>query len=241
MLYALINGEKASASPDLKAKCPLCGKDVFAKCGEFKINHWSHYVKESCSIWYEPDSVWQGKWKHIFGKENSEVLISKDGKKGIADVLTPTNVVLQFRNSSITIKDIEHREAFYGERMLWVINGFDFRDGFSTFYYPDERSATRVHVGRNSFQAVDDSEHNWEADNDKNIRFEWGTPRRVWIGASRPIFIDFGDAYLFSITEWAGQKFGGGKWFSKERFVEKYGGDKNLLKKWDNLEDQDDY
>jgi hypothetical protein len=51
------------------------------------------------------------------------------------------------------------------------------------------------------------------------------------MGAARHRFIDFGDAYLFMIEDWNAQKFGSGKWISKEKFVEKYGGDKSLLKR----------
>jgi len=224
MLYAMLNGEKIEASTGLKAQCPLCEKDVFARCGGTNANHWAHYEEESCESWSEPETEWHKNWKLVFGKENSEIIIEKDGKRHIADVLTSNHFVIEFQHSPISIITIENREKFYGEKMLWVINGVSFKDHFTTYYNPEERSGRRIYVGHSSQQ-----ESNWELDNDKDIRFEWKQPRRVWIGADKPRFIDFGGAYLFKIRDWSGQRFGGGVWISKKNFVEEHDGDKKLL------------
>jgi hypothetical protein len=53
------------------------------------------------------------------------------------------------------------------------------------------------------------------------------------LDAKQAVLLDFGDAYLFKITEgqWVNSKYGSGKFISKERFVEKYGGSIALLEK----------
>lgn len=232
MLYALINGEKTAANKNLAAHCPLCGNPVFARCGGTNIDHWAHYEDESCDKWSEPETEWHKNWKDIFGKEHSEVVINKNGKKHIADVFTSKEVVIEFQNSPISTTVIDAREAFYGEKMLWVLNGKGIdKKNFITFYYPDERSRTRIHVGHSAVNSNEGQEKNWSSDNNRDIKFQWNYARRVWMGAARHRFIDFGDAYLFMIEDWNAQKFGSGKWISKEKFVEKYGGDKSLLKR----------
>ena len=231
MLYALINGEKTAAIKNSSAICQICGNPVFARCGETNVDHWAHYEDESCDKWSEPETKWHKNWKDIFGKEHSEVVIPKDGKKHIADVYTSKGVVIEFQNSPISTTVIDAREAFYGEKMLWVINSEEIdKKNFLTYYHPDERSSKRIYVGHSAVNSEEEQEKNWASDNIKGIKFQWNYPRRVWMGAVRPRFIDFGDAYLFMIEDWNAQKFGSGKWIFKETFVEKYGGDKSLLK-----------
>lgn len=243
MLYALLNGQKIEAMPNQRANCPSCGKEVFSKCGEEKINHWSHHSHESCEIWYEPETHWHQKWKLIFGADHSEVVIEKDGIRHIADVKTSTDVIIEFQEASIKSEIILDREAFYGKKMLWVINGESFKNNFKVYYHPQKPTNPNVMIGHSVKQAYGNEPRRSDFEVNKYIRFEWSHPRRAWMDAQRPIFLDFGDAYLFWITEWewVNSKFGSGRYISKERFVEKYGGDKILLEKWGSLDDQDDF
>lgn len=48
MFLAKVNNELLEASKRAKGKCPLCGADVKAKCGNVKVNHWAHQNKEEC-------------------------------------------------------------------------------------------------------------------------------------------------------------------------------------------------
>ena len=55
-------------------------------------------------------------------RKNTEVRICKDEKWHIADIYTNSEVVIELQYSSIDKQTIRAREAFYGERMLWLLN-----------------------------------------------------------------------------------------------------------------------
>lgn len=128
MKYALVNDEKIEATPRQQAKCLCWGNDVISKCGELKLWHWAHAKNQICDDWYEPETEWHRDWKFLFGKEHSEVIIKKEGKKHIADVLTWGGVVIELQNSPISTSTIREREEFYGEKMIWVINSEPFSE-----------------------------------------------------------------------------------------------------------------
>lgn len=127
MIWALVENIKIEAIPNTKGTCPLCGGKVFSKCGEVNVWHWTHFKGENCDPWYEPESFWHKHWKMTFGKENAEIGINKDGERHFADILTKDNVVIELQNSPILKPIIREREDFYGERMLWLINGEEFK------------------------------------------------------------------------------------------------------------------
>jgi competence CoiA-like predicted nuclease len=81
----------------------------------------------------------------IFGKDNSEVIIKKDGIKHIADILTKNEVVIELQNSPIQKPIVRRREQFYGEKMLWVINGERFKSNFN-IHKPYDRQVVRAYV-----------------------------------------------------------------------------------------------
>lgn len=58
----------------------------------------------------------------------------------------------------------------------------------------------------------------------KKGTFEWLHPRRSWEEAKRPVFIDFGEEYLYRVTAGMGKEKGSGVKILKEKFIEKYGG-----------------
>jgi hypothetical protein len=130
MEYALYNGLRSAAQPGLKALCEHCGTEVIAKCGSKKIWHWAHTTLENCDSWYEPETAWHRHWKQRFGKQCSEIRILREGVYHIADVLNKDGIVFEFQNSSISSEVIAAREAFYGEKMIWVINGEAFKSSF---------------------------------------------------------------------------------------------------------------
>lgn len=130
MEYALYNGLRTAAQPTLKALCEHCGGGVIAKCGTKKIWHWAHASAEACDAWYEPETQWHRDWKHLFGEGYSEIRIVKDGYYHIADVVNKDGIVFEFQNSAISAEVIAAREAFYGEKMIWVINGEAFKGNF---------------------------------------------------------------------------------------------------------------
>jgi competence CoiA-like predicted nuclease len=78
MVFAIINGEKEHARPDMEGNCPLCDARVFSRCGEINAPHWAHFKDEGCESWYEPETDWHFHWKMVFGKNNAEVVIEKE-------------------------------------------------------------------------------------------------------------------------------------------------------------------
>ena len=74
MKYAIVNNEKVEATKGAKGVCPSCGSDLIAKCGELKVNHWSHKGNRNCDPWWENETEWHRSWKGYFPKEWQEVV-----------------------------------------------------------------------------------------------------------------------------------------------------------------------
>ena len=225
MLFALVNGEKLEAKPNLKGVCPLCSQTVFSKCGEINIWHWAHQKDEGCDSWYEPETQWHKNWKLIFGKDHSEIVISKDGVRHIADVQTSENVIIELQNSPIQKPIIRKRETFYGERMIWIINGKHFKENFSIRPY---------RLSHEEYYLVFNPSSRYYGNESKvvpksTLGFDWSRPRKSWNEVIRIVFIDFGDDKLFWVKKGMGTNTGKGGYVSKEEFVKKYGGDLDLL------------
>lgn len=219
MLFALVDGIKSEATPKQVGVCPLCEEKVFSKCGEINIWHWAHKKGVSCDHWYEPESDWHYHWKQTFGKDNSEVVIKKDGKRHIADIYTKGGVVIELQNSPITKPIIKQREDFYGERMIWVLNGIHFAHNFEIYG-----------SGRNEYYGLDnlllkEGGNHGRLDRNTSLSFSWKYARRSWQGVHRYVFIDFGQEHLFWAKEGMGEVLGDGIYVSKERFITQYGGD----------------
>lgn len=128
-IHASGDYEKISPRPGMRALCPSCGGDVLAKCGSIKAWHWSH-VAADCDPWSEPETEWHLNWKRRFPPECREVVIGNHR----ADVRTKNGIVIEFQHSSISVEEIRDREAFYGERMMWVIDGAKFRKNCPIFW-----------------------------------------------------------------------------------------------------------
>lgn len=232
MLYAIVNSEKVEASPKTLGKCPLCERSVFSKCGEINVWHWAHRRDESCDSWYEPETEWHKNWKLAFGKDNCEIVISKEGVRHIADIQTVGKVVIELQNSPIQKPMIRRREHFYGERMLWVVNGLYFKHNFRILssdidddapFYPQHNYVQTQHsaVDRNTGELVPPPK--------REFMFVWSWPRKSWMDVRRPLFIDFGDADLYWVESGMGTSHGRGRQISKATFLKKYGGDTDFL------------
>jgi hypothetical protein len=77
----------------------------------------------------ENEGPWHRAWKALFPFEWQEVVAyDHAGEKHIADVKRPDGTVIELQNSPMTIEEMESREAFYGDRMVWVVNAEKFRD-----------------------------------------------------------------------------------------------------------------
>jgi len=230
MLYALINGQKELATPKIIGKCPLCDRNVIPKCGEINIWHWSHEKKENCDTWYESETNWHKSWKLAFGKEQCEVSICRNEIRHRADIQTSKGIVIELQNSPILMQTIKKREEFYGEKMIWIINGKNFKNNVRLYpideYVIKKKSWLGTYIQRiklDSSESINQEKKNY----DKN--FLWDFPKRTWANAARPIFIDFGNSELFWVKNGMGTNRGYGTLIHKSIFLKKYNGNIDLL------------
>ena len=157
MMYALDkSGQKVTAQPGARARCPHCQAEVIAKCGEIKRWHWAHKSAIDCDNWGGGETDWHLYWKSLVPSDWVEATIKKDGKHHRADILLPSGTVVELQHSSISPRMIEQRESFYGS-MVWLfdISGFAppcdgearfmprKKDGYHTFrwYHPRKHIA----------------------------------------------------------------------------------------------------
>jgi len=223
MIWALVENEKIEATPRTKGICPICRGKVFSKCGEVNVWHWAHFIDENCDPWYEPESFWHKHWKMTFGKENAEIGIEKDGKRHIADIRTIENVVIELQNSIISKPIIREREDFYGERMLWLLNGEEFKKNLTVKDYWEDQDYLEIKsLPRPPVRWLRSSPEIKKGINGEF--FIWKNPRRSWGNVQRHLFIDFSEDSLFWVHEGMGTSQIRGTYIPKEKFIEKYGG-----------------
>src|SRR5262245_57705611 len=163
MIYANLNNERITATPNSRAQCPVCSGEVLAKCGEIYVWHWAHKAGADCDPWYEPESEWHLQWKESFPEECREVTIGNH----TADLVVNGRVI-ELQASTPSVEEIQEREAFYKD-MVWLIKGDEFADRFDV-----------VHTSR---ELLNHSRH----------QFNWRHARTSWCLATKPVFIDFGD------------------------------------------------
>lgn len=125
MIYANKNNEKIMASPSNKAICPLCDKEVIAKCGQIKVWHWAHKA-DDCDHWHEPESQWHLDWKSQIRKDCVEVKCQNHR----ADIKSPTGMVVELQNSNMPMEIAQEREEFY-DSMVWLVNAENMRIYFN--------------------------------------------------------------------------------------------------------------
>lgn len=223
MIWAIVDNRKTKPTPKLNGKCPVCLNKVISKCGEVNDWYWSHLKKDNCDSWFESETIWHKHWKMTFGKENTEIVISIDNKKHIADIQTNKGVIIELQNSPISKFIIKEREEFYGEQMLWLINGVKFKNNLSPKnYWNDKRFEELANDIEKQIKFIMGP----RVEKGKNDEFfHWKYPIRSWIDVHRHIFIDFGDDTLFWVKEGMGTKQIRGTYVLKKDFIKKYEGD----------------
>ena len=123
MKFALVNGERREAQPNLSGECTSCGNPMVAKCGELRVWHWAHKGRLLCDPWWEKETAWHRAWKDQFPAEWQEnVHRSGDGERHVADVKTGDGWVIEFQHSHLTPEERRSREAFY-PKLIWVVDG----------------------------------------------------------------------------------------------------------------------
>ena len=134
MKYALVNNIKTEARKGIKGYCPICTSELTAKCGAYKIHHWSHKKSRNCDPWWEPETEWHRTWKNNYPSEWQEFSFEdqRTSEKHIADVHTVHNLVIEFQHSHIDPKERINRELFY-KNIIWVVDGTRLKRDYSRF------------------------------------------------------------------------------------------------------------
>ena len=182
MQYALVDGVVLEPAPGLKGICRSCESPMIAKCGRYKLWHWAHKSRIHCDPWWETETDWHRAWKNYFSKEWQEVILfnSITNEKHIADVKTDKGLVLEFQHSTITPEEMKAREQFYGN-MVWVVD------------------ACRDEVNAGHFNLSLGGKIN---ESPVVYAFHWIGRSKLfdnWIRATKPVFIDFGQANLWRL------------------------------------------
>lgn len=123
MKFALVNGERREAQPDLSGQCPTCDHSMTAKCGDVKVWHWAHKKAKPCDPWWENETEWHRAWKGQFPIGWQEVAhCAANGERHIADVMTAHGWAIEFQHSPLKQEERQARNAFYG-KLVWVVDG----------------------------------------------------------------------------------------------------------------------
>ena len=123
MRFALVNGLRSEAQPQLRGSCTCCGSQVIPKCGQFKVWHWAHKHLAACDSWTEPETEWHRSWKDKFPSDWQEVVNTdvRTNERHIADVQTADGLTIEFQHSYLKREELQARQKFYG-RLIWIID-----------------------------------------------------------------------------------------------------------------------
>src|SRR5258708_11607479 len=181
MKFALVDGQRLEAQPNLSGTCATCGDQVVAKCGEVRIWHWAHQGSRVCDPWWENESEWHRTWKGQFPVSWQEVVHqAENGMKHIADVKTERGWVIEFQRSYIKPEERRSRDTFY-PKLVWVVDG--------TRRKRDEKQfieALNTGTQRHANFPI------------KRVHSDECALLREWVGSSAPIFFDFGSEQALS-------------------------------------------
>ena len=128
MYFALDKDKNRVFINDVDSKseyfCQLCGNRVILKRGSIKAHHFAHQMHTACDGWTHEMSEWHLDWQSMFPIECREVVLEKDGKKHIADVLVG-NTVFEFQHSPLSPEEFDDRNDFYtslGYKLIWIFD-----------------------------------------------------------------------------------------------------------------------
>lgn len=176
MKFALINNIKCEAVKGVTGYCPSCNSELIAKCGNKKLHHWSHKKISNCDTWWENEGEWHRKWKNYYPIEWQESLFidAVTNEKHIADVITSSQLVIEFQNSPISDIERNSRERFY-KNMVWVVNGANRKRDYRRFL---KASKDFIPDPRGGIYYVEDTEYFFPNE---------------WLNSSVPVVMDFNE------------------------------------------------
>jgi competence protein CoiA len=179
MKYALVNGQRQEAQPNLSGGCPSCASPMVAKCGERRLRvwHWAHLAKRVCDTWWENETEWHRAWKGQFPADWQEIVHpAENGEKHIADVKTDQGWVLEFQHSHLDPEERRARDAFY-PKLVWVVDGARRKRDQPQFSRAFEQgTAVPCNVPL------------------RTVFSDECALLREWCGSRAPVFFDFGEA-----------------------------------------------
>jgi competence protein CoiA len=235
MQYALVDNQRCEARSGMKGVCPTCGAAMIAKCGPRVIHHWAHASRRNCDPWWENETQWHRDWKSQFPEECREVHhVAPDGEIHRADIMTPTGIYIEVQHSSMTDAERKSREAFY-QNLVWIVDGRGFSGQFELHQLlPDPNNeeakdliwfkAARGMEGANAgifWKLSENPDHATagmvEIHGLHKVRhliatcrghqqYSWTRPRKTWLDAECPVYIDFGDEWLFQLHRYGFNK-----------------------------------
>lgn len=175
MKFALVNGQRQEAQPNLSGTCPTHGHPMVAKCGERRAWHWAHQGSHPCDPWWENETEWHRAWKGQFPVSWQEFLHqAESGDKHIADVRTDHGWAIEFQHSPINPEERRSRDAFY-RKLVWVVDATRRKTDAAQFRKALQASAP---VGRSLVI--------------RRVRPDECRLLQEWSGSPAPIFFDFG-------------------------------------------------
>ena len=179
MQFANAENMRLEAKPGMGGTCPDCGGKVIAKCGEHRVWHWSHIGQRDCDSWSEPETPWHRGWKGLFPKDAQEIICrSETGENHRADVKTLSGLIIEFQRSPIAPDEQRKREAFYGDRLIWVLDGTRLPGDIRRFN-EGSRNLVQMTSGVLSVFLTQDPAASFS---------------RQWLECKAPVFFDFGGA-----------------------------------------------
>lgn len=249
MQYSLVDRVRVRPSPKGRGACPACDKPTIAKCGSQIVWHWAHDRAAHCDRWWESETKWHLEWKARFPEEWQEVL-KVDGstsERHIADIVTSRGMVIELQNSPIPERELKARETFY-RRMMWIVNAEPFATSFSlgkALPHPDNPFADAIAIGkslRRDRAPASSRRCRWERTPGLLERpnqpeapkerpylgyhlFTWRRPRKVWLNATCPVFLDFGADDLLWLCTHPATTRPCVRLVSKQALIRKNGGD----------------
>jgi competence protein CoiA len=192
------------------------------------MHHWAHAGRRHCDPWWENETHWHRAWKSHFPDHCREIShTASDGEIHIADIKTPTGIIIEVQHSDMTDAERLSRETFYGN-LVWIVDGSAFRKNFDIFHrLPDPTSelaqdlvwfkAQRQMHGATGgiFWRLSENPGSTKSDNSMvevhgiheieeqvnqvysgHHQYDWVRPRRTWLDATCPVYVDFGNDLL---------------------------------------------
>lgn len=247
MQFALVTGQRTLPIKGGKGTCPICSAELIAKCGPRVIHHWAHNRQRNCDPWWENETEWHRKWKELFPEDCREIsLEASSGEIHRADVKTRSGIVIEIQHSTMTDEERLSRELFYGN-LVWVLDGSTFQQNFFILHsLPDPNwhlsddlvwfPANKDGEGSRHGMCYRRSENEPGASmvlvcGDNRLvkeaigtsighrQFCWVRPRKAWLESKCPVYIDFGQDYIWKLMLYGEQKLPCIYPVSKEKFV----------------------